>query len=314
MSDVPLGARVRLFVKGLTPPYVWDGLKWTKDRALDRGKNDAAFESEAVRDEPAVPSTEPAPPEWEYVPEGWQRKVGGWSVDAVAEAYAAKWQSYLEALEGPGPLGLNHEVRTGEPVDRLNHESHNTIVSFAYALALAARSRERLSILDWGGGLAHYEPLSRALVPALELEYHCKEVEPIAARGRELLPHVRFHTDESCLERRYDLVLASSSLHYVEDWQSLLAKLAGATGDYFFVTRLPIALTTKSFVVLQRAHAYGYDTEYLGWVVNREDLVRRAADANLDLVREFLLSAWFSAAGAPEDPVEHRGYLFRRRR
>ncbi len=313
MSDVPLGARVRLFAKGLTPPYLWDGLKWTKDRALGRGENDAVVERETVPDEPAAAPAEPPQPEWEYVPDGWHRKVGGWSGDAVADAYAAKWQSYLDALEGPGPLGLNHEVRSGEPVDRSNRESHNTIVSFAYALALAARNRDRLAILDWGGGLAHYEPLSRVLVPGLELEYHCKEVEPIAARGREVLPHVRFHTDESCLERRYDLVLASSSLHYVEDWPSLLAKLAGATGDYLFVTRLPVALTTDSFVVLQRAHAYGYDTEYLGWVVNRNDLVRRAADSNLELAREFLLSAWFSAAGAPEDPVEHRGFLFRRR-
>jgi putative methyltransferase (TIGR04325 family) len=312
VSGVPLGARARLFVKGLTPPYLWGAAKWTKDRALGR-KPGAVPKEESLKDEPhAAPEPEP-PPEWEYVPEGWQRQVGGWSVDTVADAYAAKWPSYVEALDGPGPLGLNHEVRAGEPVDRLNHESHNTIVSFAYVLALAARNRNELSILDWGGGLAHYEPLSRTLVPDVELAYHCKEVEPIAARGRELSPHIQFHTDDSCLDRRYDLVLASSSLHYVEDWPSLLAKLAGATGDYLFVTRLPVALDSDSFVVLQRAHAYGYDTEYLGWVVNRAELVRRAVDADLELVREFLLSAWFSASGAPEDPVEHRGYLFRRR-
>jgi putative methyltransferase (TIGR04325 family) len=307
VSDVPLGARARLFVKGLTPPYVWNGLKWSKDRAFGRGASEAAVEPEPVVDEPAAEAV----PEWEYVPEGWQREVGGWSVDAVAAAYAAKWPSYLEALEGPGPFGLNHEVLTGEPVDRFNRESHNTIVSFAYVLALAARNRTELSILDWGGGLAHYEPLARALVPGVELEYHCKEVEPIAARGRELLPHVRFHTDDSCLDRRYDLVLASSSLHYVEDWPRLLVELAGATGEYLYVTRLPVALEAQSFVVLQRAHAYGYETEYLGWVVNRDELIRRSADAGLELVREFLLSAWFSAAGAAEDPVEHRGYLFR---
>jgi putative methyltransferase (TIGR04325 family) len=167
-----------------------------------------------------------------------------------------------------------------------------------------------VSILDWGGGLGHYEPLSRALLPGVELEFHCKEVPALVERARELLPHVSFHADRSCLDRRYDLVLASGSLQYGEDWRTLLADLAGAAAGHLFVTRLPVALAAPSFVVLQRAHRYGYDTEYLGWVVSREELLDEAGSRGLSLVREFLLSAWLSAEGAPEDPVEHRGYLF----
>lgn len=308
MSEpIPPSVRARLVAKGLTPPYLWGLLKGAKDRLRRPPADDA-------EPEPApAPDTKPAAelPEWEYVPEGWSREVKGWDAAAVADAYAAKWPSYLEALAGPGPLGINHEVPLGEPVDSLDRGSHNTIVSYAFVLALAARGRDRLSILDWGGGLGHYQPLSRALLPAVELEYHCKELPAMVERGRPLLPEVTFHADDSCLHRRYDLVLASGSLQYGEDWRALLAALAGATGRFLYVTRLPVALAAPSFVVLQRAQRYGYDTEYLGWVIGRDELLEAAPERGLELVREFLVSAWFSAAGAPEDPVEHRGYLFR---
>jgi putative methyltransferase (TIGR04325 family) len=313
MSDGrPRLARTRLFAKNLTPPYLWRALKWTKDRVLAASAPEPAPAptppAEAVAEpEPPPP---PSPPEWEYVPEGWAREAKGWNVGAVADAYAAKWPSYLEAVSGPWPLGINHEVPAGEPVDRLDRASHNTIVSFGYALALAARDKSRLSILDWGGALGHYEPLSRALLPGVELDFHCKEVPALVERGRKLLPHVTFHAGPECLERRYDFVLASGSLQYAEDWPRLLRDLGGAA-EHLFVTRLPVALAAPSFVVLQRAYRYGYETEYLGWVVSREELLEAAGAAGLSLVREFLLSAWFSAPGAPEDPVEHRAYLFR---
>jgi putative methyltransferase (TIGR04325 family) len=300
-------ARLRLVLKSLTPPLVWNALK----RLKDRGQAPAAtFAAEpAPREEP------PAPPEWEYVPEGWARAsdpaVKGWNVDAIVEAYRAKWPSYVRALEGPRPLGVYHEVVEGGSVWTEDESAHNMLVSFAYVLARAAHGKERVSLLDWGGGIGHYYLLARAVLPEVEIEYASKDVPKLAAYGRELFPEARFYEDESCLAQRYDLVLVSGSLQYSEDWPATLARLAGATGGYLYVTRLPVALRAPSFVVLQRAYAYGYDTEYLGWVVNREELLRQAEAAGLELVREFLLAARFAANRAPESPVSHRGFLFR---
>jgi hypothetical protein len=59
-----------------------------------------------------------------------------------------------------------------------------------------------------------------------------------------------------------------------------------------------------SFVVVKRPDAYGYETEYLGWMVGRADLLAAADRAGLE--REFV------AAGAPERPVHLRSFLFRR--
>jgi len=286
-------------VRELTPPLLWRALKRTK----------AASRRDAPEPEPVAPET-PEPPEWEFVPEGWSRPATGWDVDAVVAAYREKWPSYVEALREPNPLGVYHEVVAGSGVEAHDREAHNMLVSYAYVLARAARGRDRLSILDWGGGLGHYLALGRTVLPDVELDYHCRELPKVAAAGRELHPDASFHDDDSCLDRRYDLVLASSSLQYSEDWRGTLRALARAAGSYLYVTRVPLALRSPSFVVLQRAHRYGYDTEYVGWVLSRDELLGEAAAAALRLVREFLLFGEIDAEGAPERPVEHRAYLF----
>jgi putative methyltransferase (TIGR04325 family) len=292
MSDrLPLSTRVRLAAKAVLPPPLWAALKSAKDARR-----------------PAAP--EPAPPEWEYVPEGWARDAPGWDSDAIAAAYREKWPSFLQAVGGAGPLGVNHEVPAGVPVPREERDAEHIVLAFAYALALAARRRDRLSLLDWGGGPGHYAVLARALLPDVELDYHSRDLPALAALGCELLPEHAFHDDDAPLERRFDLVVASSALQYVEDWQPMLRRLAAAAGEYLYVTRVPVALASPSFVLLQRAQGYGYETEYLGWVLNRDEVV---AAAGLELVREFALPALLHVAGAPESPVQHRGFLFRRR-
>jgi putative methyltransferase (TIGR04325 family) len=296
---IPPLVRATLVAKGLTPPYLWALLK-----ALRRRRPPASEPAPA-----SAPDLEP--PEWEFVPEGWARPAGGWDVEAIAAAYRAKWPSFLVAVEGPGPLGVNHETPAGSPVARDDPDAQQTILVFAYALLLAARGRDELSLLDWGGGPGHYAVLAHALAPELELDYHSRDLPALVALGRELQPRHSFHADDSCLERRYDLVVASSSLQYAADWRATLSGLAGAAGEYLLLARVPLALHAASFVVLQRVQRYGYGTEYLGWVFNRDELLAVAADSRLALVREFRLPAWLSAAGAPEDPVEHRAFLFK---
>jgi putative methyltransferase (TIGR04325 family) len=253
--------------------------------------------------------------ESEYVPEGWARdaidaRITGWNVEAVRNAYTAKWPSFVRAVEGSGPLGIHHEVTAGNPVKDDDLAAHNRVIAFGYVLALAARESTGISVLDWGGAIGHYYLLSKALLPGVDISYHCKEVPVLCDRGAELLPDVTFHSDDACLDRTYDLVLASSSLQYVEGWQETLRRLAFAAGRYLYVTRLPVARRARSFVMVERAYAYGYDAEYLGWVLNRDELLACAGGSGMALVREFLISESFKIRGAPEH-AQLRGFLFR---
>jgi putative methyltransferase (TIGR04325 family) len=107
-------------------------------------------------------------------------------------------------------------------------------------------------------------------------------------------------------------VLASSSLQYSEDWKSVVQKLASASRCYLYITRLPIVHQAASFVVVQRPYQYGYDTEYLGWFLNRQEFMNYMSSLQMELVREFLIQEVFSVPGAPEQG-EGRGFLFRPR-
>ncbi len=263
------------------------------------------------------------PPEWEYVPEGWERAremdergAAGWDVEDVARAYRERWPQFLEAVGGSGPLGVNHEVPEGVPVGRHGLLDQNAILAFAYAVGRAANGSvagsraAALSVLDWGGALGHHQVLARRLLPEIDLDYHCRELPAVCAAGRAVHPEVTFHDADDCLSRRYDLIVASNSLQYRQDWKRLLQQLAGAADVWLFLTRVPVVTRHPSFVVRQRVGAYGYGTETLGWVFNRDELLRAGGEAGLELEREFLVHPPWEVTGAPEE-VGHAGFLFR---
>ena len=249
-----------------------------------------------------------AGPEWEHVPEGWDAAVSrchGWNVPDVAATQRARWPSWTEHLRGTQPLDWGHESP-----GRGGVAQQDTHLVFAYALALAARGRDRISMLDWGGGPGHYGEIARVLMPGLEVDYHCRDLPLLVALGRELLPGDTFHDGDAWRDRSYDLVCSSSSLQYSPDWRATLAALAAVTRGYLLVSRLPTTVGAASWVFVQRAYAYGYGTEYAGWCVAQEELREAAGACGLVVVREFLIAEEPRIARAP-DQCRYHAWLFR---
>jgi putative methyltransferase (TIGR04325 family) len=264
----------------------------------------------------ALRSPAPEEPEWEYVPGGWtegaRRAPRGWNVDSVLDAYRTKLDAVREATAGTGPLAFitSAAVPFG-PAPTVADQ--NAILAFAYSLALASRTTERVVVFDWGGGLAYFSFLARALLPeGVAIEYHCADLPIVCEYGRAHLPKVDFWHDDGWQEHRYDLVLASNSLQYAAEWTALVQRLAGVARQYLLLTQLPIVRDAPSFVVVQRARHYQYqfETEYPSWVFNRDELLAQARAAGALLMREFVLSYQPLIVGAPEQPHTH-GYLFR---
>lgn len=250
-------------------------------------------------------------PEWDYVADQWPEsdpREAGWLHDSVVTAQETKWPEFERRLRGPGPLGIAHEAPTLTSHDC---SAHNTIMSFAYALARAAHRREALSVLDWGGGIGHYALIARAVMPELAFDYVVHDLPALCAAGQRLLPDVRFSADpEPIFARSYDLVFISASLHYARRWQELLGRLAGAAESWLYLTRLPTVATAPNYVIAQRPTVHGYQTEYISWVLNRAELIAKAQTCGLSLDREFLIDERPTVAGAPEQ-CEYRGFLFR---
>jgi putative methyltransferase (TIGR04325 family) len=251
--------------------------------------------------------------DWVYVPEGWRAQhadMKGWSNPDVANAVAQHWPTLVRNLQGAGPLGVSHFPWS---LTREDVGYHNAMMSYGYVLALAARRKDSISLLDWGSGAGHYYLYSKALLPEVAIQYHCYDVPSLCEAGRKLLPEVHFHHNERDLAgTRYDLVISSSSLHYFEDWREVLRKLAAVTREFLYVARLQIVSRSASFVVEQRPYRSGYYTQCLSWFLNRQELVSCAEESGLELVREFVFLERWAVRGAPEKP-EGRGFLFRRR-
>jgi len=256
----------------------------------------------------------PEPPEWEYFPRGFHDsdpRVKGWNLESIADAQRAKWPEVLRLVKGSGSLPV---FMWAHDLSRPSSEADAVLASYGYVLARAARSKDHLSMLDWGGGIGHYKLIGEALLPEVAVEYHCKDVPALCKAGRELQPSAIFHeSDESCFARTYDVVMASGSLEYAEDWKVLIRRLAEATRAYLYIARLQIVHRVESFPVIQRAYAHGYPTEYVSWVLSRPDFLAEAHGLDLSLVREFLVGPGPAIYRAPE-ACEFRSFLFARDR
>jgi len=251
-------------------------------------------------------------PEWQYLPEGWRTRdprVTGWNVESIVETQRAKWPEVLRLMSDTGPLPVH---LWAHDLSRPGAAASTVLMAFGYVLGLTAWKKDRVSLLDWGGGVGHYNLVSQALFPQLEVEYHCKDVPLLCKAGRELQPSASFHEDdESCFARDYDLVLASGSLEYFEDWKNVTRRLAGASRRHVYIARLPIVHRVASFTVIQRPYRHGYATEYVSWILNRQEFLGHAASLGLRLVREILVSDGPTIHGAPERS-EFSGFLFSR--
>lgn len=253
---------------------------------------------------------DPAPPEWEYVGTAWPASaagVTGWDHASVAAVMANAFGTFIRVVGSTDPLGIYPLA------PHLRSESgHNISMTFGYVLTRAALGKRTMSFLDWGGALGHYAVMGQRLVPDVKLLITIKERPELCRIGRKLLSWVTFEDDdEACFAREYDFVMASTSMQYAEDWRAMFARLARSAREFLFVTRLAVVRTVPSFVIVQRPYAVGYQTEYLSWVINRDELLRAATGAGLTLEREFIAGAATAYQGGPE-VSETAGFLFRK--
>ena len=252
------------------------------------------------------------PPEWSVVPEGWaadDTRGQGWLHESIIAANVARIPTFLRTIEGAGLLGVD---RNATAVSEQNRVAHGLITAFSYVLARAARGKDEIAVLDWGGGLGNYSQIARAALPEMRFLYTVHDLPPFCAAGRDVFPDVVFNADrERVLARKYDVVFASSSIQYLRDWRNDIARIARSADPWLYVTRLAMVRSVPTFVVVQRPHAYGYDTEYLSWIFNRDEFIAHIGSCGLVPEREFLVEERPLIAGAAEQ-CEERGILFRR--
>lgn len=235
---------------------------------------------------------------FEYVSADWATMVP----DAVQAAF---WSTRI-AQERSAFESLKARANAGEPLtSSLNQDEDLKYSAFGYALALAAREKQTVRVLDYGGNLGDYYLLGQSLVPGVHLDYHCRELAAIAEVGREINPDVSWHTDDSCLAGTYDLVMFSSSMQYFDT--TVLRAAMQATAGCCLLSDVPAVQHVDSYFSTQRSG----DMVTVQRHPNRADTVRMAENAGLRLVREFEMGEHPVVRKAPEQP-RCLGWLFQR--
>ncbi len=234
-----------------------------------------------------------------FAPDGWATPLPtGGGNEVFWSRFAERGRAECEALVA--------RVRAEHPV-LTSDDGMFGYISFGYVLALAARQKDKVTVLDYGGKFGEYYWLAKALVPDVEIEFHCKELPAVAAAGRGLAPDVIWHTDDQCLDGPYDLVMFSASLGYVPDWKGILGQAAQGTRHYLFLADLPSVRDVPTFVITQRSAGL----TQLQYLFNRSEIADTLQRAGLRLIREFTMGVHAPVANAPEQPV-YAGLLFAR--
>jgi putative methyltransferase (TIGR04325 family) len=227
----------------------------------------------------------------------------GW---AVAAASAAK--SYEEGCRRMTQGAALCYLPAEEPAAWFygDPQFHHRIVQLGLVAARKSGIRDALSILDYGGGFgAHAHALHR-LLPGLRCQYTVCELPEFCELGRKLNPDVRFVSSFAEAGTGYDLVYASGSVQYTQDWQKLLCDLCAASTGEVFVTRTPFVVKRETFVTMQRA----YGTVYPGWIFNKNEFIQTMEKVCSRKLKEvFVNGRGLAVRGAPE-PNVHLGLLF----
>lgn len=117
---------------------------------------------------------------------------------------------------------------------------------FSLTVALLRQHRERLQVLDFGGGMgmasANLLRNLRERPPKLPIDYLVIDNDRSCRDGARLFDQMRFVQFSSTLPRNLgnvDIILLSSVLQFVEDYKSILERLAAFKAPYWLFTFVP---------------------------------------------------------------------------
>ena len=118
----------------------------------------------------------------EYAPRGWDTPLPGHAgSDNFWGAFIAQEQAFCRALIA--------RIEAGEPMLYQDDDENSKYAVFGYVLRARNATPTRVCLCSITAGvLATTIGSPSALVPGVQLDYHCKELPPVAEAGRLISP------------------------------------------------------------------------------------------------------------------------------
>jgi putative methyltransferase (TIGR04325 family) len=158
-------------------------------------------------------------------------------------------------------------LRAGQPLPPF-HKQRSSMLPPLVAMLL--QGRDRLRVLDLGGGLGiGYMALLESLPRAAErIDYTVVEVAGICSVGRNLFGSAITFLEQLPSSGAYDLIHSSSALQYIEDWHATLRELRGFATPWWLLSDV-FAGNIPTFVTLQNY----YGSRIRQWFLNFDELM-----------------------------------------
>lgn len=181
----------------------------------------------------------------------------------------------------------------------------------ACLLRAAARNRDGLRVLDFGGALGSlYFQHRHLLADTGPLRWAVVEQSMFVEAGRRefATEELSFHPDiaTAVAAMKPNVALLSGVVGWMEDPHALLAQVAAQNFDAVLLDRCAILPGNRDRLVVQHVPAAIYPASYPAWLMARDGLVRHFA-ANYELKVEF------PGQDMPAGGAAFSGFYFERR-
>lgn len=196
------------------------------------------------------------------------------------------------------------KVKKGEAVYErdsvLFNEIQYTWSVLAGLMWVAAQSRGRLNVLDFGGSLGSSYYQNRAFLQNIpEVQWNIIEQPAHVKVGKEFFEDnvLKFFPDvETCLsETKPNVILLSGVLQYLENPFDILNKLLDQTVDYVIIDRTPFWDGTKDRLGVEHVPPRIYPATYPVWIFSEQNFIRYIQKKNFEIVTEFQSLDMFNA-------------------
>jgi putative methyltransferase (TIGR04325 family) len=244
-----------------------------------------------------------------YVSTGWNTKLPANAnprnlLARLTQDDVLEWGPVIDTLKQDPPRLTAAIVETALGKEQWSSEQ-SRFLAFAYVFARTAHGIEAPRVLDYGGNIGYYYLLARAFMPSVAAVYHCKELPGVVDTARGVIPNIIWHTDDSCFDEQFDLIMFSSVLQYIENWQEVLRHAAAATRRLLYISLTPAVEKVPSYVALHE----GGGLTWLHNCFNRDELEGVVSATGLRMVQRFSFGTHTRIRGAPEQP-SYFGWLF----
>ena len=166
-----------------------------------------------------------SPPEWEYVPGGLGRRARRCHVARPVGTPRPCARRTGRSCDRSATASTRPDAARGRDITALADERAQRATTRTRSSRSRTRSRSRpvgptSCRCSTGAGESGSMRCSaaRCCPPASSSSTTAETCRSCVSSGVPSSPTVQFHDDDACLERTYDLVFASSSLQYSEQW------------------------------------------------------------------------------------------------